>query len=497
MRRSPSPRPPPRSTSASSTSAGPITFAELDARSNAFANALLRQGFRGRRQHGHPRAQPPRTVRGPPRRGQARRPHAAAQHRLRRSAAGRCLPSAKRWPSSSTTTSSSEVVAGVRPAAGPGLAWTDDAEPTPPSHTIDALAAAATLSATAAPGPQATHRPADQRHHRHAEGRPPRSRDVAGHPRRLPVQDPAAVAGERCCSPRRRSMPGACSARCSRSASGNTLVITRRFDPKFTLAALEHHRLRCPDHRAGPACRASWPSGEDEFGSHDLSALRVIAVSGSALAPGSGHAHDGPARRRRLQPLRLDRGRLRDDRHARPTCAPHPAPSGGRRTARRSSCSTTTAARCRTGETGRIFVGNSIQFEGYTGGGNKETVAGLMSTGDVGHFDDAGRLFVDGRDDDMIVSGGENVFPARGRGAARGRTRRSPTLPWSASRIPTSEPASRPTWCGSRARARRGGRPGPREGQPGPVQGAARGRRSSTSCRATPPARWSSGSCPT
>jgi fatty-acyl-CoA synthase len=34
-----------------------------------------------------------------------------------------------------------------------------------------------------------------------------------------------------------------------------------------------------------------------------------------------------------------------------------------------------------------------------------------MSTGDVGHLDAEGRLFVEGRDDDMIVSGGENVFP--------------------------------------------------------------------------------------
>ena len=63
------------------------------------------------------------------------------------------------------------------------------------------------------------------------------------------------------------------------------------------------------------------------------------------------------------------------------------------------------------GETGRIFVGNDLQFEGYTGGGNKDVIDGLMSSGDVGHFDDEGRLFVDGRDDDMIVSGGENVFP--------------------------------------------------------------------------------------
>jgi acyl-CoA synthetase (AMP-forming)/AMP-acid ligase II len=60
---------------------------------------------------------------------------------------------------------------------------------------------------------------------------------------------------------------------------------------------------------------------------------------------------------------------------------------------------------------GRIFVGNGFQFEGYTGGGNKEIIDGLMSTGDVGHFDPGGRLFVDGRDDDMIVSGGENLFP--------------------------------------------------------------------------------------
>jgi fatty-acyl-CoA synthase len=63
------------------------------------------------------------------------------------------------------------------------------------------------------------------------------------------------------------------------------------------------------------------------------------------------------------------------------------------------------------GQGGRIFVANEMMFEGYTGGGGKEIVGGLMSTGDVGHFDADGRLFVDGRDDEMIVSGGENVFP--------------------------------------------------------------------------------------
>ena len=63
------------------------------------------------------------------------------------------------------------------------------------------------------------------------------------------------------------------------------------------------------------------------------------------------------------------------------------------------------------GSTGRIVVGNEAQFTEYTGGGTKERVGTLMVSGDVGYFDAAGRLFVTGRSDDMIVSGGENVFP--------------------------------------------------------------------------------------
>ncbi|OBF67155.1 acyl-CoA synthetase [Mycobacterium sp. 852002-51971_SCH5477799-a] len=64
------------------------------------------------------------------------------------------------------------------------------------------------------------------------------------------------------------------------------------------------------------------------------------------------------------------------------------------------------------GEVGRIFVGNAFPFEGYTGGGKKQIIDGLLSSGDVGYFDENDLLFISGRDDEMIVSGGENVFPA-------------------------------------------------------------------------------------
>ena len=63
------------------------------------------------------------------------------------------------------------------------------------------------------------------------------------------------------------------------------------------------------------------------------------------------------------------------------------------------------------GEAGRVAVANDARFSGYTGGGGKESVDGLLLTGDVGRFDARGRLQIEGREDDMIVSGGENLYP--------------------------------------------------------------------------------------
>jgi acyl-CoA synthetase (AMP-forming)/AMP-acid ligase II len=64
------------------------------------------------------------------------------------------------------------------------------------------------------------------------------------------------------------------------------------------------------------------------------------------------------------------------------------------------------------GHTGRILVGNEMLFEGYTNGTSAARQGGLLATGDLGHVDEDGLLYVDGREDDMIVSGGENVFPS-------------------------------------------------------------------------------------
>ncbi|EFV13833.2 AMP-binding protein [Segniliparus rugosus] len=68
------------------------------------------------------------------------------------------------------------------------------------------------------------------------------------------------------------------------------------------------------------------------------------------------------------------------------------------------------------GQTGEVFVKGGLATSAYTedpvkSPAAKEVVAGYISTGDMGHFDADGRLYVDGRADDMIVSGGENIFP--------------------------------------------------------------------------------------
>jgi acyl-CoA synthetase (AMP-forming)/AMP-acid ligase II len=191
--------------------------------------------------------------------------------------------------------------------------------------------------------------------------------------------------------------------------TASTLVLRRRFDPEDTLRAVQEHRARVL--AAVPVMiQRIMRLPVETLQAYDLSSLRITSLSGSALpgelaiewmdrfgdtiynlygstevayatvaTPADLRAAPGTAGR----PPRGTVVRLLDE--------------NGREVPR--------------GEVGRIFVGNEMSFEGYTGGGGKEMIDGLLCSGDVGHFDAGGRLFIDGRDDEMIVSGGENVFP--------------------------------------------------------------------------------------
>jgi fatty-acyl-CoA synthase len=192
-------------------------------------------------------------------------------------------------------------------------------------------------------------------------------------------------------------------------ALSSTLILRRRFDPEATLRAVAEHRAEALVVVPVMLQRILELPAEVRA-RYDVSSLRVIAASGSAL-PGdlATRAMDefGDILYNLYGSTEVAWATIAtpEDMRAAPGTAGRP-PRGTL-----VKLLDAEGAEVPQGETGRIFVGNELVFEGYTGGGGKEIVGGLMSTGDVGHLDEGGRLFVDGRDDEMIVSGGENVFP--------------------------------------------------------------------------------------
>jgi acyl-CoA synthetase (AMP-forming)/AMP-acid ligase II len=188
-----------------------------------------------------------------------------------------------------------------------------------------------------------------------------------------------------------------------------TMVLRPRFDPEDTLKATAEHRARVL--AVVPVMMQRILSLPEEVRRrYDLSALEVTAASGSAVSgelATSWMDEFGDNLYNLYGSTEVAWASIAtpEDMRAAPGTAGRP-PRG-------------TVIRIvdeeendvELGETGRIFIGNQLAFEGYTGGGDKEHLGDLLSSGDVGHFDDDGRLFIDGRDDEMIVSGGENVFP--------------------------------------------------------------------------------------
>ncbi len=190
---------------------------------------------------------------------------------------------------------------------------------------------------------------------------------------------------------------------------GSPMILRRRFDPEDTLRAVQEHRARVL--AVVPVMiQRILALPEETLRRYDLSSLRITSVSGSAL-PGEmalkwmDHFGDNIYNLYGSTEVAYATIATPEELRAAPGTAGRP-PRGttvklfddaGREVPQ--------------GEVGRIFVGNGMAFEGYTGGGGKEAIDDLLSSGDVGHFDSEGRLFIDGRDDEMIVSGGENVFP--------------------------------------------------------------------------------------
>src|SRR3954467_10100210 len=191
---------------------------------------------------------------------------------------------------------------------------------------------------------------------------------------------------------------------------GSTYILKRKFDPENTLSTIAEQQVQSAP-MVPVMVQRIMQLPEETRTKYDLSSLRSIPLSGSAL-PGElaikfmdefgdvlynlyGSTEVAWATIATPQDLRE---------------APGTAGAPPRGTVLKIYAEDS-ERELPQGETGRIFVGNEMLFEGYTGGGNKDVIDGLMSSGDVGYLDEEGRLHVSGRDDDMIVSGGENVFP--------------------------------------------------------------------------------------
>jgi acyl-CoA synthetase (AMP-forming)/AMP-acid ligase II len=192
-------------------------------------------------------------------------------------------------------------------------------------------------------------------------------------------------------------------------ALASTVVLRRRFDAEDTLRAIDEHGVTALI-VVPVMLQRIVQRGPQVVRKYDTGALRVIAASGSVL-PGELATRVMDAFGDILYNL-YGSTEVAWATIATPAdlrAAPGTAGQAPRGTVVR--LYDAAGDEVAPGETGRIFVGNELVFDGYTGGGAKAVIDGLTSSGDVGHFDDEGRLFVDGREDEMIVSGGENVFP--------------------------------------------------------------------------------------
>jgi acyl-CoA synthetase (AMP-forming)/AMP-acid ligase II/NAD(P)-dependent dehydrogenase (short-subunit alcohol dehydrogenase family) len=190
---------------------------------------------------------------------------------------------------------------------------------------------------------------------------------------------------------------------------GAAVVVRRRFDPALVLADIARHRVNVVI--AVPSMLQRLLDVPESVRSGlELSSLQAVLTSGAPLGGNLGTrfmAAFGPCLYNLYGSSETGFGAIAtpDDLHTAPGTVGYP-PAGTEVRILEPDGQPLSA-----GKVGRVFLKTGLAFTGYVGGGTKEAIDGFMSTGDLGHFDTAGRLFIDGRADDMIISGGENVFP--------------------------------------------------------------------------------------
>jgi fatty-acyl-CoA synthase len=193
-------------------------------------------------------------------------------------------------------------------------------------------------------------------------------------------------------------------------ALGSTVVMRRKFDPEETLRGVAGHR--CTALVLIPTMlQRIVDLGSETLRQHDTSSLRAIVVAGSALAPDLGNRATeafGEVLYNLYGSTEVAVATVATPQDWRQAPGTVGRPPVGCTVALYDSDG---ARITRPNVTGRVFVGSHLSFGGYSGGGSKDSIDDLLASGDVGHLDDHGLLFIDGRDDDMIVSGGENVYP--------------------------------------------------------------------------------------
>ena len=190
---------------------------------------------------------------------------------------------------------------------------------------------------------------------------------------------------------------------------GATMVMPQQFDPEDSLRQIEEYKATAASF-VPVMIQRILRLDDDIKKKYDLSSLRIVMASGSAMSPDL-----------RTSAMDLFGDVLYDlygstevgwvtiatpedmNKHKKTVGKPVPGID--------IAVFSKEGEKLPNNEVGELFIKSNLLFEGYTSGEAKDERDGYMSIGDLGRIDDDGYLFIEGRADDMVVIGGENVYP--------------------------------------------------------------------------------------